>query len=202
MKNFFIKNNLYLLTALGVAVLIFAVVNWSVMPVLQRMICLFFCAVILHLWEEGRFPGGFTDMITRKLNFTQRDPHFGEIITVSYVLFLTFIPLFFPNVTWLAMAPILLGFFEVIAHLGAIKMFNLPRFYSPGLLTAVVAMLPISIYTIVYVAQNSLMQPVFWLFSVLYMIAGLLTAQRIVVRASGMKYSDFLKNVRATIFAK
>jgi len=202
MKNFFIKNNLYLLTALGVAVLIFAVVNWSVMPVLQRMICLFFCAVILHLWEEGRFPGGFTKMITRKLNFTQSDPHFGEIITASYVLFLTFIPLFFSNVHWLAMAPILLGFIEVIAHLGAIKMFNLPRFYSPGLATAVFVMLPISIYTIIYVAQNNLMQPVFWLFSVLYMVAGLLTAQRIVVRASGMKYSDFLKNVRAAIFAK
>jgi hypothetical protein len=67
MKTFFIKNNLYLLTALGVAVLIFTVLNWSAMPVLQRMVSLFFCAVILHLWEEGRFPGGFTDLITKKL---------------------------------------------------------------------------------------------------------------------------------------
>ena len=44
--------------------------NWSVMPVLQRVVAVFFIGIVLHLWEEGRFPGGFTDLITRKLNFT------------------------------------------------------------------------------------------------------------------------------------
>lgn len=202
MKNFVSKNSLYLLTVLGVIVLLFLVVNRSALPALQRMDALFFCAVVLHLWEEGRFPGGFTTMITRKLNFTQRDPHFGELITAAYVLFITFVPLFFPDVTWLAMAPLLLGVFEVVAHVGAIKMFNLPRFYSPGLVTAVVVMLPISIYTIVYAVRNNLMPPGAWLFSLLYMVIGLLIAQQIVVRMNGMKYSDFLRNVRASILAK
>ena len=202
MKNFITKNSLYLLTALAVIVAIFLLLNWSTMPVLQRMVGLFFCGIVLHLWEEGRFPGGFTEMITRKLDFTQRDPHFGELITADYVLFITFISLFFPNVTWLAMAPMLLGILEVIGHLGAIKMFNLPRFYSPGLVSAVVVMLPISIYTIVHVAQNNLMQPVYWLFSLIYMVVGVMIAQQIVVRMNGMKYTDFLKKVRATIFAK
>ena len=202
MKNFIKKNSLYILTTLAVIVVFYLLLNWSTMPVLQRMVSLFFCAVVLHLWEEGRFPGGFTEMITRKLDFTQRDPHFGEFITADYVLIITFVPLFFPKVTWLAIAPMLLGIIEVIAHLGAIRMFNLQRFYSPGLVTAVVVMLPISIYTIVYVVQNDLMQPVFWLFSLIYMVIGVLIAQQIVVRMNGMKYSEFLKKVRATIFVK
>ena len=202
MKNFFVKNNLYLMTALGVAVLIFAAVNWSAMLVLQRVVSLFFCTLVLHLWEEGKFPGGFTELMTSKLDFTQSNPHFGELITEAYVLTITFIPLFFPNVIWLAMAPIMLGFLESVMHLAAIKMFNLPRFYSPGMVTAIFAMLPISIYTVVYVVQSSLMQPLYWLYSLLYMIAGLMIAQQIVVRMSGMKYSEFLKKVRANISPK
>jgi len=202
MKNFFTKNSLYLLTTLAVIVVLFLLLNWYTMPILQRMVSLFFCAVVLHLWEESRFPGGFTELITRKLDFTQRDPHFGELITADYVLFITFVPLFLPNVAWLAMAPMLLGILEVIGHFGAIKMFNLPRFYSPGLMSAVVVMLPISIYTIIYAVQNNLMQPVNWLFSLIYMVVGVMIAQQIVVRMNGMKYTDFLKKVRATIFSK
>ena len=35
---------------LGIGILIYAVINWSTMPVLQRMDSLFFCALVLHLW--------------------------------------------------------------------------------------------------------------------------------------------------------
>lgn len=195
MKNFFAKNNLYLMTALGVVVLIYAVVNWSAMPVLQRIVSLFFCALVFHLWEEGKFPGGFAELMTSKLNLPQSDSHFGELVTSAYVLALAFVPLFFPNLVWLALAPIMLGFFEAIMHVAAIKMFNLARFYSPGLVTAVLVMLPISIYSIIYVIQNGLMQPLYWLYAILYMLVGLMFAQQIVVRMMGMKYSEFMKNV-------
>jgi len=198
MKNFFVKNNLYLMTALGIAILIYALINWSAMPILQRMVSLFFCALVLHLWEEGKFPGGFADLMTSKLNLPEGDTHFGELVTSAYVLVLAFLPLFFPNVTWLALAPIMLGFLEAIMHVAAIRMFNLPRFYSPGLVTALVAMLPVSIYTVVYVGQNGLAQPLHWLYAILYMLVGLMLAQQIVVRMMGMKYSEFMKNVRST----
>ena len=196
MKNFLAKNNLYLMTTLGIGILIYAVINWSAMPVLQRMVSLFFCALVLHLWEEGKFPGGFADLMTSKINLPEGNTHFGELITSAYVLVLAFLPLFFPNVVWLALAPIMLGFLEAVMHIAAIKMFSLPHFYSPGMVTALVAMLPISTYSVVYVVQNSLAQPLNWLYAILYMLVGLMLAQQIVVRMMGMKYSEFLKNVR------
>lgn len=202
MKNFLIKNNLYLITILGIIIAIITIVNWSELPVLQRMVGLFFLAIVLHLWEEGKFPGGFTDMITKTLNFTSRNRHFGEIITASYVLLITLVPLFFPKVAWLAMAPMLLGILEVVAHLAAIRMFKLKKFYSPGLVTSLVVLLPISAYTIIYAVQNNQMQPIEWLYSLAFMAISLLIAQQIVVRMSGMKYTDFLKNVKATILNK
>ena len=85
-------------------------------------------------------------------------------------------------------------------HVAMIKMFHFKRFYSPGLATALVVLLPISIYTFAYVIEHKVMQPNAWLYAFLYMLFGLGVAQQIVIRASGVKYTDFLKNVRAALF--
>ena len=199
MVKLILRNNLYIMAALGVAVATYLAINWSSMPVLQRLVGIFFVGLVMHLWEEGRFPGGFVELITEHLHFTARDRHFGEIVTAAYVLVIAFVPLFFPNVPFLAMATMMLGVLEAIMHLAMIKMFRLPRFYSPGLATAVVVLLPISIYGLAYAVRHDLMQPHSWLFAFLYMLFGLIVAQQVVIRASGVKYTDFLRNVRAAL---
>jgi uncharacterized membrane protein len=73
MKRFVLQNALYLLTALGIGVGLYVLANWSAMPVLQRMVGLFFIGVTLHVWEEFRFPGGFAELITARLNFALAD---------------------------------------------------------------------------------------------------------------------------------
>lgn len=195
MKYFF-----NLLTVLGVSIAIYTLINWGEMPVLQRLLGLFLFGIILHVWEESRLPGGFTDMITKKLNFTQKNPFFGEFVTGLYILIIAFVPFFFHNITFLVIAPMMLGILEVLAHLVAIKMTESRRFYSPGLFTTV--LLPISVYAIVYAVQHNLMRPIDWLYSFLYIFLGLMLAQQIVVRTSGMKYSEFMKNVRKALFSK
>ncbi|EEF59740.1 HXXEE domain-containing protein [Pedosphaera parvula] len=202
MKQFILRNNLYLLTALAIGVAIYVAVNWAAIPFLQRMVGLFFVAIMLHVWEESRFPGGFAEMITARLNFAITDPRVAELILAGAILYLGFVPLFFPHVAWLAMAAMLLGVLEPIAHLAAIKMFQRKHFYSPGLLTAVVLLLPISIYGIAFAVRNDLMRPWDWIWSLLYMATGLAIAQGTVVRMSGLRYTEFLKRVRSTLFAK
>ena len=46
------------------------------------------------------------------------------------------------------------------------------------------------------------MRPLSWLFCLIYMLAALMIAQQIAVRASGMKYSEFLRNARAALLGK
>lgn len=46
------------------------------------------------------------------------------------------------------------------------------------------------------------MEPLEWLYSVLYMASSLMLAQQIVLRASGMSYATFMGNVRSAIFRK
>lgn len=84
---------------------------------------------VCHLWEEGRFPGGFGTMIQRTLRFNV-DLHFGEAVTAVYVTFIAFLPLFFPQLLFMAIAPALLGVLELIGHTAMIWMFDLPHFYS------------------------------------------------------------------------
>jgi hypothetical protein len=36
--------------------------NWSTTPAEQRMVGLFFVAIVVHIWEETRFPRGFTEI--------------------------------------------------------------------------------------------------------------------------------------------
>jgi hypothetical protein len=199
MIEFILRNNLYVMAALGIAIAAFVGVNWHSMPVLQRMVGLFFVGLVMHLWEEGRFPGGFVELITEHLHVTAINRTFGEIVTAAYGLIIAFAPLFFPNVPFLAVAVMMLGIMEAVMHLAMIKMFRLKHFYSPGLATAFVLLLPISLYTFAYVIQHHLMQPVSWLFAFLYLLFGLVVAQQIVIRASGMQYTDFLRNVRAAI---
>jgi len=153
MKNLIVKNSLYLMTALGIIVAIFTAIFWSEMEMLQRLVSILFTGLILHLWEEGKLPGGFTTMITDKLNFTAKSPHFGEGVTVLYVLIIVSLPFIFPHVPILAFAALYLGILEVFAHLMAIKMYDKSSIYSPGLITSVIVLLPVSIYAIVYAVQ-------------------------------------------------
>lgn len=197
MSSFLAKNSLYLVTAAAVALGIYTAVNWASLPVPQRMVGLFFVGVVAHVWEEMRFPGGFAELIASKLHFQAKTKQFGEAATMTYVVGIAVVPFFFPHVAFLLMAPMLLGVLEAIMHTAAIRLLNLPRPYSPGLVTAVLVLLPISAYSISYAVAHHLVSPLGWLGAFVYMAAGLILAQWIVVTNSGMKYSQFLRNARA-----
>ncbi len=196
MLKFILRNNLYLMAALGLGVAIYLALNWSSTPVLQRMTGLFFIALVMHLWEEGRFPAASWRW-SRNICTSRRPTSIsGEVDFAVLVLIIGFVPLFFPHVPFLAMAAMILGLLEAVAHVAVIRIFRLKHFYSPGMVTAVVVLLPISLYTISYAVRWSLMSPGLWLLSLLYFLFGFVVAQQIIIRASGMKYSEFLGNVK------
>jgi hypothetical protein len=197
MLKFLTRNSLYIVSALAIAVGAYTALNWASLPVLQRMVGLFFMGITAHVWEEMRFPGGFTEMIASRVNFTAKSKEFGESITMVYVLSIAAVPFLFPHITFLLLAPMLLGVMEAVMHTAIIRLFHLKRPYSPGLVTALTVLLPISAYSMSYAVAHHLVSPLDWVWAFLYMAAGLVLAQRIVVTASGMKYSEFLRNARA-----
>ncbi len=201
MSSFLVRHNLLLISALAAGVALYTALNWAATSTMETIVRLFFVGVVLHLWEEQRFPGGFAELITRKLDFTAKNRHFGEIVTIILVLFLAVVPIVVPGVAFLQLAALLLGYLEAVAHVLAIRMFRLPRPYSPGMATALLVLLPLSIWGTVYATGHGLVSPIDWLWAVLYALGGLLLAQRYVVTASGMRYREFLRNVRASLRA-
>lgn len=196
MTEFLYANVHNILTILASGTLVYVLLKWSSLTILQRMVGLQFFFVVVHTWEELRFPGGFVEMVQEKLNFTLMNPHFGELVLSVIVLIMFIPPLLFPRRTFLAMVPMMLGVLEVVAHSLATRMFDSVIPYSPGLISAVVLMLPVSVYSIQYTIRNKLLKPSGWAFAFLYMIFGLAIAQQIVVRSSGMDYFEFLANAR------
>jgi Protein of unknown function with HXXEE motif len=202
MSGFLTRNSLYLVSATAAIVGVCTVLRWPELPVLSRMVGLFFVGLVAHVWEENRFPGGFAEMIAAKLHFTAKSKQFGEAITMALVVCIAFVPLFFPQFTFLLLAPMLLGVLEAVMHTAMIRVFHLKRPYSPGLATALFILLPISAYSLSYAIGHHLVTPLDWLAAFLYMAVGLVIAQRIVVTASGVSYSEFLRNARAAVFRK
>ncbi|MBO0880832.1 MAG: hypothetical protein J2P17_10920 [Mycobacterium sp.] len=96
----------------------------------------------------------------------------------------------------------LLGILEAVGHTAIIRLFHLKRPYSPGLVTALTVLLPVSGYSMGYAFAHHVMSPLDWVWAFLYMAAGLALAQRIVVTASGMKHSEFLSNARTALSTK
>lgn len=199
--QFILRNTLNLMALLGAGVMVYLVIFWSEMPIMQRTVGLIFVGLVCHVWEEMRYPGGFAELMMSRLNFAIPNMDVAHGIVAAYVLYLVFVPLFFPHIVWLAMASLVLGVLEAVAHVAMIKILRLKRPYSPGLATAVVLLLPISLFGITYVVQHHLMQPWEWAYALLYMIVGLAIAQGTVVRMSGLKYGEFLKRVKSTFIA-
>jgi hypothetical protein len=147
MVDFFRENALNLVCVVAAAALIHGIFNWPKLSVLQRMVRLQFFFITLHTNEELRLPGGFVEMVEAKLHFTLTNPHFGELVLSFVVLAMLLPPLLFPLRTFLAMAPMILGVFELVAHTVGIWMFDRDVPYTPGLITAARLLAPVGGYS-------------------------------------------------------
>jgi len=202
MLKFFEKNSVFFSSALSLGIVVYMVLNWEVMPMLQFFVGLYFIAISLHEWEEMRFPGGFIEMVTSNMNLNLGNPGIAKMVLFIVELLIAFVPLFFSQIVWMCVAPLLLGFIETLAHIAATRMNKSKRFYSPGMITAIIVMLPVSVCGIYYIINNNLMKPIYWLFSILFLLTPTIIGQAFIVKSNKMKYSDFLKNAGSSLFGK
>ena len=137
--------------------------------------------------------------MVRNQPLTDKSTVTGSSTADVLVLLIGFVPLLFPGVSFLVFAAVSLGFVESFAHIVAIRMFRKRRPYTPGMASALAVLLPISIYTTWYLVTNDLMRPASWACAIVYLLACVAVAQQVVVRTSGMKYSEFLGNVRKAL---
>ena len=158
----------------GIA-LIFLLIGWGNMQVLQRISLINFIGIMLHQFEEYGFPGGAPVVLNKYMRGgTDRYPlnQFSAMavnVVISYICYL--LPVFFPGIIWLGLAPILFGcVFQVMLHL-VMFLVKFHHFYNPGLAAVLCIHVPCGILYICHAALQGLLTGRMWMNGILYLIA-------------------------------
>jgi hypothetical protein len=170
----FIRKNWYnieLVVAIGTT--LYLAFAWHNMTILQILLLANFVAVLLHQFEEYGFPGGFPAImnnIQQHSSTPDRYPLNQNSAMVANVLAaygLYLIPVFFPTVIWLGLAPMLLGIAQFFAH-GIMINIRLRTLYNPGLGAVVFLHIPIGIYYIYYILSTGIVSVWDWVIGPAY----------------------------------
>lgn len=167
------------------------------LSVIQKFVMVFNVLFILHEWEEMHYPGGFTDLISGMLgkDVSKEQKLASRIPTSILLITFTFVPFFWDNCVIFILVTATLGIFEGYVYLMAIRLFRLPKFYSPGLITAELELL-VSVALIVWLERNDLATAVDYIWGVVIMFACFITMQKTLTMMVGVKYSDLPKRLR------
>jgi hypothetical protein len=203
MKQFILKNNFWIMETLGLAVLLVLLFCWNSLVPTQRISGMFFVAIVLHVIEEMKLPGGFVDMVVKFTGMPVVNMDVPKFYLSLLIIYMALVPMFFPRVAFMGAAPLFLGVIEIFAHLlAAAKMNESHKFYSPGMVTSLLIMLPMTAYGFYTVISQHLVTGWNWLCAFLYLVIPLFGLQRYIIHSIGMDYRVFIGNALHALFGK
>ena len=175
----FWRRNWYYIGGILFVTLSFFMGFWgSLFSHIQVIMIYSFMAMLVHQFEEYGWPGGFPSIVNiiqfKETQNPDRYPFnqnlcFVDNVFTTYTFYI--VPIFFPNLIWLALAQTLAALIQLPAH-GIFMNRTLKGFYNPGLASAVFLQLPLAIYMIWYVSTNGLATGLDFLFGAIGGIVG------------------------------
>jgi len=155
----------------------YLIFEWNQLVFLQKLLLFNFIAVLIHQFEEYSWPGGFPAVanivlmpslkLDRIMTPLKQNSSMVTNLIFAYVFYL--LPVFFPNVVWLGLAPVLLGLsVQFIGHVIYVNI-KLRTFYSPGAAAVVFGFVPIGVIYIYHIIANNMLNLWGWLLAVVYM---------------------------------
>ena len=162
---------------------------------------------ILHEWEEGRYPGGFLDLIEKNVAQVELDKETklgSRLITAVFIYVITLVPFFFGD--RIPMFPVAMAtfcIFEGVVHVVGIKIFGMSKPYTPGLVTAEIELVT-GIGLITYLAVSHLGAWYDYTFGPFVFLFCFVCMQRSLFAFAGgiMGYKDIFANIRKRIAGK
>ncbi|KKO54911.1 HXXEE domain-containing protein [Paenibacillus sp. DMB20] len=159
--------------AVGIAVCIYLLMNPVTLSGITGILWLSFVAMLVHQFEEYRWPGYFAGLFNAAI-FKSETPDKYPLnkqsamiinLIIAYVFYL--LPVLFPYAIWLGLAPVLMGFFQVVWH-GIFANVRAKTVYNPGLFAAVFLHVPIGIWYISYIVSHELATASDWVWGTIY----------------------------------
>lgn len=124
-------------------------------------------ALLLHQFEEYRFPGYFPGQFNAGVLKSETPDHYplntqlAMIINTVLAYPVYVLPVLFPRKVWLGLAPVLIGFGQVLIH-GIVFPLRARARYGPGFITALCLHLPIGIAYIRQITHEQPVKPIDW----------------------------------------
>jgi hypothetical protein len=145
------------------------------LSVLAEILLLNFAVLLLHQFEEYGWPGGGPALLNEVMRPSDRPDRYplnqnsamATNVFAAYPFYL--LPVFFTETVWLALGPVLFGFFQVLLH-GVAGNVKLKSLYNRGLATAVLGHLPLGIWYLVEVYDQNLIDGWDWAIGVAYFV--------------------------------
>lgn len=132
-------------------------------------------ALFLHQFEEYRFPGYSPGQFNAGVFKSEVPDHYplntqlAMIINTALAYPVYVLPLIFPKKVWLGLAPVLMGFGQVLIH-GIVFPLRAKARYGPGFVTALCLHLPIGMGYIRQIRREQPVKPTDWVKGVISFI--------------------------------
>ncbi len=174
--NFFRRHWYEAGAVVAIGTLVWLVLMWQDMGVLQRLLLLNFVVLLVHQYEEYGWPGGEPAIMNMAL---QRSPNpdryplnqnSAMVVNVLAAYGFYLVPVFLPTVIWLGLAPVLFGMLQFVVH-GVVTNVKLRSAYNPGLAAVVLGHIPIGTYYLYQVHVQGLVSVWDWVLAIAYMLA-------------------------------
>lgn len=139
---------------------IYDLVNWSSLSLVRKIVNVFAVLSVLHEIEEKYWPGGFLDLMLKKLkiNIMDFDSQTAKLYVVILWLVYIFLGYVFDNIIFFVMMTVVLSIFEAFIHTVGIKIHKLSKPYTPGLVSAWL-MAIVAIYAVIQFNKLNMIHP-------------------------------------------
>ena len=218
-------NSLYLLTIYAVIVVVWAALSWETLALAQKLAAGATAIFALHEWEEQRFPGGFYEKMMGAFGVggtadspagkagesamhgpsggsggsaEQADPSDALVYPDCLGFALTILALAFPQWPFFTYAILLCGVLEGIVHAAGVRLWHMPKPYTPGMATAEVFALfaLVGMYLLVAGGTTTALD---WLGGFVWLAACFAVMESLVWRSVGISPKDMPARMKAAI---
>lgn len=197
MIEFLKKYNMHIFILIVAILTIYDLANWNSISLVRKLVNVFAVLGILHEIEEKYWPGGFMELMLKKLkvNISDFDTETAKMNVVIFWLVYIFLGYVFDNMIFFVMMTVVLSLFEAFIHTAGIKIHKLDKPYTPGLVTAWL-MAIVAVYAIIQFNSLNMIHPTDYIIGfVLFVITFIMLANRTYALA-GLSMSEVMSRIR------
>ena len=184
-------------TVIAMLLIVCAAIFMGELTVIQKFVVFLSFIFILHEWEEGHYPGGFVNMVAKlvQVEVSDETKRASRIPAGILLLLLSILPFVFDDVPMITMSVATFGIIEGVVHTVGIRLFQMKRFYTPGMATAWLELV-VSGLMIAYLVYNHLGEWYDYVFGPVIMFVCFGTLQKTMTLMVGINYSDMPKYLK------